>query len=151
VIEIRVYGAPAPQGSKRHVGQGIMLEMSQKVKPWREAVKWAVFEQSEKQPVWRIAGPVSIEITFTLPKPKKIPKNRSAFPDRKPDIDKLCRSTFDALTEVGAIEDDARIVECVCRKVFPDEHPDSLNTTGAVIRIRAHAAYSETQNVEAVA
>ena len=30
---------PAPQGSKRHVGNGRMVESSAKVKPWREAVR----------------------------------------------------------------------------------------------------------------
>ena len=31
--------SPAPQGSKRHVGGGRMIESSAKVKPWREAVR----------------------------------------------------------------------------------------------------------------
>ena len=34
-----VHGLPAPQGSKRHVGKGVMVESSKYVKPWREAVK----------------------------------------------------------------------------------------------------------------
>ena len=29
----------APQGSKRHVGRGIMIESSKRVKPWRDAVR----------------------------------------------------------------------------------------------------------------
>jgi hypothetical protein len=33
-----VYELPAPQGSKRHVGNGRMIESSTKVKPWRQAV-----------------------------------------------------------------------------------------------------------------
>ena len=44
VITIRVYGTPAPQGSKRHVGRGVMVESSKKVKPWREAVKQAALD-----------------------------------------------------------------------------------------------------------
>lgn len=35
------YGTPAPQGSKRHVGRGVMIESSKNLKPWREAVKYA--------------------------------------------------------------------------------------------------------------
>lgn len=34
-------GAPAPQGSKRHVGRGVLIESSSKVRPWRETVKAA--------------------------------------------------------------------------------------------------------------
>ena len=37
-----VLGTPAPQGSKRHVGGGRMVESSKLVGPWREAVKAAV-------------------------------------------------------------------------------------------------------------
>ena len=29
---------PAPQGSKRHVGGGRLIEASKRVKPWRQAV-----------------------------------------------------------------------------------------------------------------
>ena len=41
-LRINVLGTPAPQGSKRHVGRGIMVESSRLVGPWREAVKAAV-------------------------------------------------------------------------------------------------------------
>jgi Holliday junction resolvase RusA-like endonuclease len=135
VIEIRVIGLPAPQGSKRHVGHGVMIESSKKVKPWRESVVWAA-----REALFAFAhstGPVSIDLTFTLPKPKSAPKTRRSFPDRKPDIDKLCRSTLDALVTAGTIEDDARVVWMRAAKVFPNEGQDALDVPGAVIRIRA--------------
>ena len=37
-ILIRINGLPAPQGSKRHVGGGIMVESSKRAKPWRQDV-----------------------------------------------------------------------------------------------------------------
>ena len=37
-LTFRVYGTPAPQGSKRHVGRGVMVESSKKVAPWRQDV-----------------------------------------------------------------------------------------------------------------
>lgn len=140
-MTITVHGLPAPQGSKRHLGNGVMIEMSKKIKPWREAVKWAAIEAMAPNSGEGIKGPVSIEITFTLPKPKSAPKRRRTWPDRTPDLDKLCRSTFDALCQVGSIEDDARIVECICRKVFPGAHTDALSVPGAVIHIAAHEEY----------
>lgn len=148
-ITITVHGSPAAQGSKRHLGNGVMVEMSKKIKPWREAVKWAALGVMSDHENYK--GPVSAEITFTLPKPKSAPKRRKTWPDRTPDLDKLCRSTFDALCQAGAIEDDARIVECICRKVFPGEHPDALTVPGAVIRIWSHEAYTETQRVNTAA
>jgi crossover junction endodeoxyribonuclease RusA len=38
-MHIRINGIPAPQGSKRHVGNGVMIESSKAVGPWREAVR----------------------------------------------------------------------------------------------------------------
>jgi crossover junction endodeoxyribonuclease RusA len=128
---ITVIGEPAPQGSKRHVGKGIMIESSQKVKPWREAVVWASREAGA-----RVEGPVEMRIVFTVRKPKGAPKNKRTWPDRKPDLDKLQRSTLDALVTAGAIEDDARVIRINAAKVFPMEGTDALDVPGAVIEIR---------------
>jgi Holliday junction resolvase RusA-like endonuclease len=131
---ITVFGSPAPQGSKRFVGmkngRGMMVESSKAVKPWREAVVWAARESGIK-----VAGAVTVAVIFTVPKPASAPKRRTTYPDRKPDIDKLIRSTFDALKTAGTIEDDARVIHLAASKVFPGEHPDALDVPGAVIRI----------------
>jgi crossover junction endodeoxyribonuclease RusA len=82
-----------------------------------------------------MVGPVSVEMIFTLPKPKSAPKLRKTMPDRKPDLSKLVRSTEDALTDAGAWEDDARVVECRSAKRYPGEGPDALDVPGCVIRI----------------
>lgn len=144
MITIRVIGSPAPQGSKRHVGNGVMIESSKAVKPWREAVVWAVREMNSVAldgKNIRVHGPVHVNVTFTMPKPKSAPKKRRTFPDRKPDIDKLCRSTMDALVTAGAIEDDARVVWLTAAKTFPNEGQDCLDVPGAVIKIRALAEH----------
>lgn len=154
-MQITVYGMPAPQGSKRHVGRGIMIESSAKVKPWREAVKWAAITAREDAGLYKgsplgstMSGPVRVEMVFTLPKPKSAPKKRRTWPDRKPDLSKLIRSTEDALTDAGAWEDDARVVSCVARKVFPGEGPDALDVPGAVIRIEAVQAVLRASELE---
>lgn len=132
MLEITVYGTPGPQGSKRHVGNGRMIESSAKVKPWREAVSGAARANGQK-----IAGPVGVSIVFTLPKPSSAPKRRTTWPDRKPDIDKLVRSTFDALATVGTFEDDARVVDLRTTKVFPGEGFGSLDVPGCLIHMWA--------------
>lgn len=140
MIEIVVYGSPAPQGSKKFLGikggHGIMVEQSQRVKPWREAVKYAALTVLNAG-AERIAGPVSVEMTFTMRKPKSAPKTRRTWPDRTPDLSKLVRSTEDALTDAGVWEDDARVVRCASAKVFPREGLGlkALDVPGAVIRI----------------
>ncbi|MBC6464284.1 RusA family crossover junction endodeoxyribonuclease [Actinomadura alba] len=140
-----VLGTPAPQGSKRHVGNGVMIESSKKVKPWREAVKHAAGELiTDPGAPGRITtigfpldGPLLLEICFTLHRPKSAPKKRHR-PDRMPDLSKLIRSTEDALTDAGVWADDARVVGVSARKVYPHPHsgdPDALAMPGAVIRI----------------
>ncbi len=146
-MEIRVYGMPGPQGSKKFVGvaksgRGILVESSGKVKLWRQDVKAAAMEVLENDSLsierhcnGAIPGAVEVEMIFTMPKPKSAPKNRRTWPSTRPDLSKIVRSTEDALTEAGVWEDDARVVRCVSQKVFPGEHPDALHIPGAVIRI----------------
>ncbi len=135
-MKITVYGLPAPQGSKRHVGNGIMVESSKNVKPWREAVKWAALMACKGRPDSNpgiTTGPIDVEMVFTMPRPKSA--KRDAVPSNRPDLSKLIRSTEDALTDIGAWEDDARVVRCLALKVYPGQHPDALEVPGAVIRI----------------
>ena len=143
-IEIRVEGTPGPQGSKSFkgtskAGHAIMVESSKLVRPWREAVMWAWRDLCLLPiPPQAICGPVEAQFIFTMRKPVSAPKRRRTWPSTKPDLSKLLRSTEDALTDVGAWEDDARVVE-VSRlaKVYPGEDPDALRVPGCLIRIRA--------------
>jgi crossover junction endodeoxyribonuclease RusA len=117
VLTFTVIGDPAPQGSKRHVGNGVMIESSKRVKPWREAVAAAAFAARNGQPP--LDGPLTLTVTFWLPQPASLSKRKAALgPFRKPDLSKLIRSTEDALTTSGAIADDARIVRIVAEKRF---------------------------------
>lgn len=135
MIEIIAYGSPGPQGSKRHMGNGIMVESSKKVKPWRQDVKYAAL--AARAGAVPIDGPVVCRMVFTLPKPKSAPKHRRTWPDRTPDLSKLARSTEDALTEAGIWRDDARLVEYErLAKVFPGEDPEALDTPGVRIVLR---------------
>lgn len=144
-LRIVVYGVPAPQGSKRFLGvrggRGIMVESSSRTKPWRESVKSAAIEARNGAPP--LDGPLSVRMVFTLPKPSSAPKRRRTYPQRKPDLSKLARSTEDALTDSGLISDDARIVEYErLAKVFPGEDPDALEAPGVLIVVRPKEAVS---------
>jgi len=131
---ITVYGIPAPKGSKSFKGMrgghAILVESSKKVKPWTEAVIAAVLAQTDTN----LSGPVSVDIIFYLPRPKSTPK-RVLYPAKKPDLDKLERSTWDALTKAGVIEDDARIVRSSASKRFAGCEHSTMLTPGAVIFI----------------
>lgn len=139
---------PAPQGSKRHVGNGRIVEQSKRVAPWRAAVHAAAAGAMTSRHIRRyggrpaswpqpLDGPLSVEVVFTVRKPTSAPKTRTTWPTTRDsgDIDKLLRSTFDALGTARAISDDSRIVEVAARKVHPSEGLDALDEPGAVIRI----------------
>lgn len=141
MIAFTVYGIPGPQGSKRFVGRsksgrGLMVESSAKVKPWREAVKWAAREAMAGPNGWAALDcPLRVRMVFTLPKPASAPKRRQTWPMRTPDGSKLQRSTEDALTDAGLWQDDARVVEWSGAKRYPLEGPDSLESPGVRIFI----------------
>jgi Holliday junction resolvase RusA-like endonuclease len=133
-MKFTVHGLPAPQGSKRHVGNGRMIESSKKVKPWREAVKWAALEaRAAAGHPPPLEGPLSVTVSFYLPRPKTAPKRR-LYPDRKPDIDKLLRSTFDAMGDAGVWGDDAQVVMVAAAKYYAGAVMDS---PGALIEVTA--------------
>lgn len=120
-LEFWVPGLPAPQGSKRHVGRGVMVESSKHVKPWRESVKWAAREAADKSG-WRMAdGPVVMSVIFLFLRPKShfgtgknagtLKADAPIYVTRAPDLSKLLRSTEDALVDAGVILDDRLIVD----------------------------------------
>lgn len=61
-------------------------------------------------------GPFELHLTFTLPRPKSAPKKR-LLPDRKPDLDKLCRGVFDSLRSI-VYTDDARVCVLSAEKIY---------------------------------
>ncbi len=132
MIRIRVIGTPAPQGSKRHVGKGIMVESSKKVRPWREAVANAAVDQVPES-LRGMDGPLTLLVTFVMPRlGDSASRKRVAMgPIGPPDLSKLVRSTEDALTTAGIWRDDARVVWTLAEKryAFPGE------PTGAYICI----------------
>jgi crossover junction endodeoxyribonuclease RusA len=119
----RVYGVPGAQGSKRHVGGGRMIESSKKVGPWRDAVTAAVIQAREASSAY-FEDAVRLTVTFIMPR-KGEPKGWTRHHTRAPDLDKLVRSTCDAITIAAAWKDDSRVVEFVAIKVTaePGEAP----------------------------
>lgn len=139
-LHVIVYGSPAPQGSKRHVGNGVMVESCERVKPWRQDVVAACVAFRERNPgACPARGPLYVRMVFTLPKPKSAPKRKRTYPDRKPDLSKLVRSTEDAMVTAGLIEDDARIVRLDALKAFPSEDFDALASPGVQIWVSAES------------
>ena len=115
----------APQGSKSPVGRGIMMDAGKRVKPWRDAVRI----EANKVVNELIEEPVHVDLVFWFHRPKshlnakgELKQSAPKFPTtrNKGDIDKLCRSTLDALT-LSAIADDSQVVSLEARKYYCDK------------------------------
>ncbi|NDH90412.1 MAG: RusA family crossover junction endodeoxyribonuclease [Flavobacteriia bacterium] len=143
-IEFWVQGVPAPQGSKRHLGRGILVEASKRVKPWRSDVIGAALSAFSGVPY---DEPLAVELCFVFPRPKShygTGKNAGVLKGTAPthptgrnvgDIEKLARSTIDALSVTSGgscMRDDSLVVDLVCRKRFAEGD----ETTGAWVRVR---------------
>jgi Holliday junction resolvase RusA-like endonuclease len=146
-ITVTVYGLPAPQGSKRHVGNGVMIESSKKVKPWRQDVKQAALDAVQELPGWTpLDGPLIASMVFTFARPKghyRTGRNahllRDAAPPRPsgmPDLSKILRSTEDSLKGI-VWADDARVVgyDRLGKYYAGTGEADVLGMPGCVIRV----------------
>lgn len=126
MIDFRVYGIPAPQGSKTAFvrgGRAVVVDGSsatgrQKHSSWRAEV---AREALNERPLEPMSGPIAVSITFYMPKPKSAPK-RKVYCDKKPDVDKLIRSTLDSMTGV-IFNDDGQVVQITATKEYatPEE------------------------------
>lgn len=115
IVGFFVPGIPAPQGSKRHLGNGVMVESSKRVKPWRADIRAEALRHLGRP----YDGPVSVDVMFVFPRPKRhlgtgrnagiVLPSAPALHTQKPDLDKLLRAVGDALTGV-AYRDDSQIV-----------------------------------------
>lgn len=128
-VSVFVPGAPAAQGSKKAVGRRrngstILVEQSANVKPWRAAVHAAAlrFIENTGSPWVPLDGPLVARLTFFMPRPPSVSAEKRPRPTVSPDLDKLTRAVFDAMTTSGAWADDARVVELHTSEFYDDDH-----------------------------
>jgi len=109
------------------LGVALTESAGPKVKTWREDVRTTVLADGPHRP---ITGPVRATILFYLARPKShyrtgrnahlLRDSAPLFPTTKPDIDKITRSTLDALTSAGAYSDDSQVVSTFLAKHYAD-------------------------------
>ncbi len=122
----RVIGKPQPAGSKRafinrKTGKPIVTDDNPRAKPWQQEIASTVMGE-------RFEGPVRLELTFYVRRPKghfgtgsnsdRLKSSAPRFPTTKPDATKLVRAVEDALTHAGLWRDDSQVVEQHVRKVY---------------------------------
>lgn len=128
-LKFWVPGVPVPQGSKkigknRATGKPVIIDDNgPKLEPWREAI--AFYARRNMRGLQRFDGPVRVRLTFHLPRPAShhkrdwtLRESAPEWPAVKPDLDKLQRAAFDALTEGGVWADDSRAVAVAASKCY---------------------------------
>ena len=147
-LRVVALGRPVPQGSKRHVGRGILVESSN-VAPWRQTIEVAAASAVALEGWERTALPVSVELTYYFDRPKshyRTGQHSHLVRDGAPywpatraqgDIEKLVRATHDAFTSAGVWQDDSQVAHVMAGKRWTSTSPSALATPGmtAVVRL----------------
>ena len=127
-INFTVECKPAPQGSMKGVAitradgsPGTVFKSDNpRTHPYRNQVGFEALKARAAAGVYEIfAGhdvAVRLGLTFVFARPKTAPKERM-YPVVKPDLDKLTRSTLDAMTGVMFL-DDCQVVSCEINKIY---------------------------------
>lgn len=104
ILPIRVFGRPAPQGSKERGGAGQLLESSIYLPAWRQAVRVAAFEayrahgiSPERLPLIPRGQPAVFARMHFYVLPEQCRAEGTDEPLGMPDLDKLLRATLDPL------------------------------------------------------
>lgn len=122
-IKFTVYGLPAPQGSSRaFIPKGwtraVITTDNTKLKPWRQEIAStakAAMDDAFLLPLKRDVA-VQVNIVFYFPRPKSL-KKAVTQKTTKPDLDKLIRAAWDAMTGI-VFEDDAQVCRGWMEKAF---------------------------------
>ena len=127
-IKLRIYGLPAPQGSKKII-RGRLIEASgEKLRKWRKAIAEACQSLPKRD---LLLSPVGVEVEFYLPRPASVKQSKRPMPIVPPDLDKLVRGLLDGIGQSEVVwRDDSQVVEISAKKTYADG-----TDPGASIRI----------------
>jgi Holliday junction resolvase RusA-like endonuclease len=143
-FDLFVPGRPVPQGSKtafvsKSTGRPIVVDKDIRLPHWRAKITSAAIEKGAEYMHTRpllyeampLAGAIGIRVTFVLTRPKNhygtgknaevVKPSSPKYPAAMPDIDKLLRAVFDALTDAQVWKDDGQVVWCQTTKHYHDE------------------------------
>ena len=128
-MEIRIYGDPAPQGSKRVFNGRIVEASGNKLKVWRKAIA-AACQNLVTEEHSLLLGPVRVEVEFYLPRPASVTIKKRALPIVPPDLDKLLRGLLDGIGQSEVIwGDDSQVVQIEAVKLYADDTEPGATVT----------------------
>ena len=144
-----VYGKARPQGSKRHLGRGVMIEANPHVKQWRQDTAAAAIDARPDE--WNPYLAFHVEVEFVFARPMThfgTGRNSSIIKRTAPthpttrmqgDVDKLSRALLDACTDI-LWADDSQVVALTARKRYakPSEPNCTFVRVSAIETIASH-------------
>jgi len=112
-----VKGEPQPKGSTRSFrlpnGRIATTSDNPAVKTWEDTIRFVL----QDWPHGVLAGPIALDMTFTIARPPSVSAKRRPQPTVKPDLSKLYRAAEDAMTGIVFV-DDAQVTDAHVRKVY---------------------------------
>jgi Holliday junction resolvase RusA-like endonuclease len=119
-ISLRVFGDPAPQGSKRIVRGNRLIEASgEKLKRWRREIAAECQRARQENIDVFFTDAVEVSVVFYMPRPKTVSEKKRPHPIVPPDLDKLCRGLLDGIGQSEVIwGDDSQVVRLVAEKRY---------------------------------
>ncbi len=143
MIPVVVDAIPVTEGStKAFIVNGkpnVVHDNAEALDRWRDLIAWHTRAAMAKYRTDKIDGPVVVQAIFYLPRPAShygtgrnagvLKPSAPAYPDRKPDVDKLARAVLDALAMGGAYTQDSRVTDLSSFKRYADNR-----VPGAVIQ-----------------
>ena len=125
-LEVWIPGKPRPMAQKRafmmtnKAGKKVArISDSNTAEGWKGMIAGKMMEHIPESP---IDVPMSLELSFYLPRPKALMRKKD--PDeayyciKRPDIDNLRKAVMDALSEMRMWVDDSYVVEGETRKFY---------------------------------
>ncbi len=116
-----VPGKPVPQGSKRWLPGGKMIEANSDLRPWRATVTTYARQamSATKDVSFPLDRPLLVVMAFSFIRPKshygtgknagKVKDNAPEYVITTPDLDKLVRAVNDGITDAGMWVDDSYV------------------------------------------
>lgn len=139
VLSLRVFGLPVAQARARarifqdRMGQArVSVYDPANSRDWKRTVIAQVVERKPPAPIGE--APLSMELTFHLPRPQSLPK-RILYHVKRPDCSNLLKGVEDALRGI-VYRDDSQLVRVTVEKIYS-------NSPGVEIRV-AHVPEPST-------
>ena len=130
MIKFTYKGEAVGKGRPRYTKRGnyVHTYTPKKTKDFEDAIRFEFIASTcDAMPVYDKEKTLKAEILIGTAIPKSLPKYKQALarcrmiaPTKKPDIDNILKSIFDALNGY-AFADDSQIVKVVAEKVYADE------------------------------